>query len=208
MHRVLFFVALLAAAHSVATASATDWRWQLNTLYLGTSSGSLDGYDASDAVLAPAGSINSAVYHSGSADGWSGPNGFYSTDLRAPIPPTPGQSKTWTLYVWTDPSCAWDLTELMWGYSSGTHFPAFDRMTYTLTYVRSADGITVGPAVGTSVLLNQQRQGTWSLPVYRTTDGRTGYVFTLTATVIPEPSSLLALAGGLIGLGSMLRRRR
>jgi hypothetical protein len=44
--------------------------------------------------------------------------------------------------------------------------------------------------------------------VYKTTDGTTGYMFTLTATVIPEPSSLLALLAGLGGFGAMLRRRR
>jgi hypothetical protein len=139
---------------------------------------------------------------------------MYDQDLRSPLDLIPGQSKTWTFYLWATPYYSNIPISLTWVQSY--YKPPFDKMQFTLTYVRApmADGQILPPgdvSVGTSISLNDYRDfgssGTWWFPIYRTTDGRTGYMFTLTATVIPEPTSLLALLSALGGFGVLLRRR-
>ena len=55
-------------------------------------------------------------------------------------------------------------------------------------------GVQGGPDIGSTWHLSQTRYANVALPVFRAPDGREGYVFDLVATVIPEPSSLAALA--------------
>ena len=186
-------------------ASSTDWQWQFNGACFGTGSAAVDGYDSLDRSMSESGAWHCGTFHEQGAD-WSSDTGFYSTDVRAPLQIKPGESKTWTFYVWEDTSQNIVL-ELGWGYTT-VNAPAFSSMNYVLTYVAPAQGVTNGPTVGKSVLLNENPQGTWRLPVYRTEDGRTGYVFSLTATVIPEPSSLLALLAGVAGIGGVAWRRK
>jgi len=205
LHKLFLTTAVLAMC-TLAQASDTDWSWRFNGAYFGTRTAAVDGFDALDQRISQAAATYCGTYHERNLAGWAGDTGFYATDLRAPMPLVPGQSKTWTFFLWEDP--AWNIVlELGWGWNSAAT-PAFNKMTYVLTYVRAAEGIAGGPAVGTSAILNQQQQGTWSFPVYKTTDGRTGYMFTLTATVIPESSSLAAILAGLAGLGAVVRRRR
>jgi hypothetical protein len=174
--------------------------------YFGVDQSASDGFDVADRLIADTYPVHVAIFHEKNVDGWSGDTGFYTTDIRSPLPSVLGQSKTWRFYLWVDPgSTAAPL--FSWGYD--TPAPAFDKILYTLTYVRAAQGITGEKTpVGTSVNLNHAMQGTWLFPRYTTTDGRTGYVFELTATVIPEPSSLLALFSGLAGVGFAVRRKR
>lgn len=208
MKTMLALVILMLAVCTYAHASDTDWSWQFGGTYahFGTATLASDGFDSRDVRIVQTSSVYIGTYHEQDVGGWSGDTGFYSTDLRAPVTLIPGQSKTWTFYLWENPS--WNVVlELMWGFDYPA--PAFNKMLYTLTYVRAAQGITGGNIpVGASVLLNEHTQGTWSFPVYKTTDGRTGYMFEFTATVIPEPSSLLALVGGIAGLGGFVLRRR
>ena len=50
--------------------------------------------------------------------------------------------------------------------------------------------------------------GTITLPYYANYDGLTGYHFRMEFTAVPEPSSLAALGGGVMGLLALRRRRR
>ena len=205
---VVLLLTLLALGVCLpAHASDMDWSWRFGTAYFGTSSSASDNADTQDTLMASPQYWYMATYHETDVDGWTGDTGFYSTDTRSPLPLVAGQSKTWRFYVWKDLSSS-GILEMMWGWSY-PNAPAFDKMEYRLTYVRSANGVTEGSTpVGTSVLLNQYQQGTWSLPVYRTDDGRTGYMFEFSATVIPEPSSLLAVGGGLGAVGGLALRKR
>ncbi len=82
---------------------------------------------------------------------------------------------------------------------------------YELTYLRAAQGVTGGSVtVGTSVVLDnyqQWQQGAWSFPAYSASDGTTGYEFQLTATMVPEPASMVPLLAGLVALALRVRRR-
>jgi len=213
--RTSLVVAILAFTWvTYAWADASNWCWEIGEgqfAYFGTRSSASDGFDQGDQAVTWPQYWCISTYHQRNVDGWAGDTGFYSSDFRSPLAPVPGASKMWTFYLWGDLSLPAQVNhlEFMWGWSYAAA-PAFDKIEYRLTYVRAAEGVTGGDMpVGTSVLLNDYQQGCWGFPVYRTDDGRMGYMFELTARAIPEPTSFLALAGGLAGLGgTALRRRR
>lgn len=189
-----------------ALASYNDWQWQIGTATFGVSDSSSDGFDANDQMVTANPYWYVATYKQYGDSGWTGSSGFYSTDMRSPVPLVLGQSKSWQFYFWADQNCPYTFMEFQWGYDN--HTPAAE-ITYRLTYERAAVGGDSGSTpVGTSFILNSVPQGTWRLPVYKTSDGTNGYVFQLTATVVPEPSSLLALSLSLLPLGLALARKR
>ncbi len=207
METCLFALGVLAVC-CTAHASDSDWQYNFGTAYFGTASSSSDGFDSSDVLM----TSNPTDYYVGTyhneADGWSGPTGFYSTDLRSTLPLTVGQSKTWTFYMWGNPTVNGNpdgFLPLAWGWEVPS------SMQFTLTYMRAPLGPT-GPViwtpvpVGTSTVLEGQSSG-WVFPTYDTTDGTTGYELQFTATVIPEPSSLLALGSSLFCLAGLTIRR-
>jgi hypothetical protein len=80
-------------------------------------------------------------------------------------------------------------------------------MQFQLKLISKPESVVNSPDVGT--IWNIDMPGsTISLPTYRTDNGLTGYHFELSATAVPEPSSLLALFGGLAGVGGFAMRRR
>ena len=176
--------------------------------YYGTCPLASDDYDAWDYAAAAGYYTYIAVYHGPDVDSaaWTGASGFYQDDFRAPITLIPGQSKTWTMYVWATTSLPADATGIRFNWWSDR--PAPHQLSRRLTLKSKPVGITQGPDVGTTWDLASQPIGEALLPVFRTANGLDGYVFEFTATVIPEPSSLLALLAGVAGFGMMLRRRR
>ena len=84
-----------------------------------------------------------------------------------------------------------------------------DWLHATLSLVSKPSGVSDGPTLETIWDLSAQPDGSCiTLPVIRTTNGLDGYVFDFTATVIPEPSSLLALLAGVAGIGGVAWRRK
>jgi hypothetical protein len=151
-------------------------------------------------VLSPD-SVVLGSYQVNGVDGWDGNTGFYGIDMRAPL--APGQSKTWLLYLWaTEGTTASDI-----GVAAHLDVDADSSLQSRLELVQKPAGLAGGPAVGT--VWTTSHTGDIYLPRYKTSNGLNGYGFNLTLTMVPEPSSILALAGGIAGLGGLsLRRRR
>jgi hypothetical protein len=160
-----------------------------------------DGYDGSTADMplsqapAPDAPFYVAVYKTNDLQGWNGENGFYAADTRADL--ALGQTAIEDIYVWAAPGTPAEDIALWQGGTSGQ--PWID---YTLRLVGLPEGITYnGQTVWTGV-------GQAILPFYSTTNGLTGYHFQATYSAVPEPSSLLALAGTIAGFGGILLKRR
>ena len=112
----------------------------------------------------------------------------------------PGETKTWMVYVWAVPgSTASDLS-LSWELP-GDVDPSINAQ---LECIQKPAGITDGPALGTV----WTSPPSFTLPFYTTSDGLTGYGFKFTLTMVPEPSSVLALLCGMGGLVGVILRRR
>jgi len=166
---------------------------------VGTKSGASDLSDSYDALAILGTGWNAGVYHA-QIDGWDGTDGFYRNDYRAPL--LPGESKSWVVYFWaangSTPSNA--SLGFNWSLNSGPD------VVGKVEYIQAPQGIVGGPEVGTVWTTAGDH---WvQLPYYSTSDGLTGYAFKLTLTAVPEPSSILALAGGIAGLGGFVLRRR
>ena len=195
---------------SAVSASVEGWVWDFSHVrYYGTAVDASDGYDSHDQLSNPTAPIRSGVYHTQGVHGWTGPTGFYWRDIRAPLPMIVGTSKTWRIYLWADPTLSPERTTIgMSWFGTGVSAEALEQIEFRLTYVRRAVGVTDDWNVeGDYRILNDWPDGgSWAVPAIRIDNGLDGYVFELKATVIPEPSALIALGVGLAALG--LRRRR
>ena len=169
-------------------------------MQFGARVGSLDGFDSTDLLATPGYGWFAGTYHVNGEDGWLGPTGFYAFDSRAPL--ALGESKTWTFYVWAEPG----TTEAARGFSGNLWTSDPNYIHTVMEYFQKPPGVTGGPELGTT--WTAPAVLTLILPFYSTSDGRTGYGFRLTLTAVPEPSSLLALSGGILGFGALRLRKR
>jgi hypothetical protein len=130
--------------------------------------------------------------------GWNSTTGFYSTDIRETIAPGGGITVD-GLYLWATPDTS--VQNLRVSLGSASYLPEGVKCTLYLTSIPK-DVDYSGPSHWTLGIDEV------SLPYYSTSDGRTGYKFYAVISAVPEPSSILALVGGIAGLGGFALRRR
>ena len=140
-----------------------------------------------------------AIYKENGINGWDGPTGFYGSDDRGLL--QPGQTDIiGDIYLWAGTAVTPQALQL-WT----DQYRLDPGLTYKLRLVQVPVGITyTGPREW------GPNHGTITLPFFATDDFMKGYMFQAEITApVPEPSSLLALAGGLTGVvGYKLKRRR
>lgn len=214
-----FFALLLLLALTTPAMSSTDyWAWSFlleggvqtgaTWGHFGASSDAVDSFDSLDrSYLQPGPQAYFGVLHRTGEDGWTGSSGFYRYDMRSPL--KPGETKTWPFYVWFDPLMDPAAENLILSWL--IVFQDAEPPPGTIVTVRLKSkpiGITGGPAEGTAWVLSSNPTGGVLLPGFRTLDGTQGYLFEMEAVMIPEPSSLIALTGCLLGAAGFVRRRR
>lgn len=204
-------IVLLSGSHACADGPMR-WHVTLQTssggeTWIGVDPGCADGYDGQqplDVTTIPSDYPNLFLYRE-HGPAWAGPTGFYGGDYESPIPA--GGSKTWwDLYLWTG-SASHSPTTSVRMLADGPRPPSGYWARLVLDYVPTSLGWTgpmefTAPLYGTSSFL---------LPVPVVSDGLEGTRMHLTVytTPIPEPSGMMALGMGALGvLAPILRRRR
>ena len=207
-------IVLMTILASQAFAGSGYWDWDFGVYgpdgKIGVTPVTTDGYDGEQPITywdVP--TTYAAIYHEEGINGWDGPTGFYRTDWAALV--IPGQTKTWQIYVWSTPDMPADVA------TAGLFFEnvsigdgVIDNCQFQLRLKWKPSSITDGPEVGTvwNLYAGPGSQYGVSFPTYRTDDGLTGYHFEFSATVVPEPSALIAVLCGIGGLGRFAFRRR
>lgn len=171
-----------------AQAQAVDSYVRLEVVEVGTGCGcrpskfgvrpaATDGYDDTlDATIAErqANEGYAATYHENGPN-WSGTTGFYQHDMRGA--PADGESTSWTVYVWVPETYANSRMELATdGYS-------IREGGFKLRLDTVPAGVEGAPDVGTEWNFSNDKSLTVILPAHKTSDGKTGYVFSLTMTM-------------------------
>lgn len=163
-------------------------------------SGATNGQDSYDIPLYPgpqSNMANVAIYKINGVDGWDSNNGFYALDVRDQL--QPGQTVTVSnICVWAGPQAQGQKIYL-------TQFSGLldQGLSYKLKLISVPTGI------------NYQGPYEWgpgnvniTLPFFSTDDGTKGYKFQAVLTAVPEPSSMLALFGGITAVGGLALKRR
>ncbi len=156
-----------------------------------------DGLDSEDLPLT-FGGLNVAIYKTNGVQGWDSADGFYTIDGRATL--LAGQTAIDDVYAWASSGgLPPGLSTMTFSASGGG-----DGGTLTIELVSVPSGITyTGPTEWTNSV-------NVTLPMYVASDyaaGLTGYHFELINTAVPEPSSIITLAGGMIGMAGFALRR-
>jgi len=201
----LCICALLLPFSTPATADWPTYTWlftvstsdsSAGTLgVFGTQAGASNGYDTMDRLVDPANKAFVGTFWVEGANGWEGPSGVYAHDIRSPA-----AHRSWGLLMWLDLSEAGDSRILLTWHPGVVGVP--DGYLTTLRVQRTPTGVTL-PV--TSWDLSAQPVGQVVLPAVRTSDPHYGY-WLLLDVIVPEPSGLLALAGGISGMLALRRR--
>ena len=140
-------------------------------------------------------------HHTEGAAGWDWQSGWYWADTR-PLP-IPGATKTWpSLYLWAGAEVP--IGDGLIYIKNDSSYFGFPNLTARLRLEYVPESISYnGPWQW-----NLPLTSSIAFPYYRTSDGLTGYRFSISVTLIPEPSGLLTLAGGCLGAAGLVRRRR
>ena len=208
---VLFLISITAAAIS---ASATNWEgvfapgpdWG-GGMHFGARPGYTDGYDGQSPVeLDGISGVLVKLYRT-----WGGSPAFYTSDYESPIPA--GESKIWSdIWLWSQ-----NYTPVLGSQTRiwiDREFAAPSGYWGRLFLDYVPDGLDWAEPWYYDFPLDDGGISSFLLPVPITDNPYdpmqvTRMHLTVYTTPIPEPSSLLALGGGLIGLaGLALRRRR
>jgi hypothetical protein len=208
MNKFALALALVLTASAAVAQSPYSYylHYHSNTLQkaiLQSNPESVLGYDKWDAGLGNPpwfgpDSITVAVHKENGKYGWDADSEYLVKESRSPL--ASNQTEVFEdIYLWAQPAAAPGNLGL-----SIYQYNLAPGVTYTLRLVAIPQGVTyTGPTEWTGM------HDPITLPFYSTDNPLTGYRFRAEFTAIPEPSSLLALFGGLAGLGGMrLRRRR
>jgi hypothetical protein len=169
-----------------------------DNIAFGTASGWTVGYDGEVRLSVSAKQSYCGIYKQNGQDGWNGSTGWYEQDIRPAI--SAGETVVENVYLWAGTLAPAGDLHLYQVYS-----PILaEGMTYSLRLVQIPVGVTyTGPTEW------GPDHGTIILPFYATDNPLTGYKFEAEITApVPEPSSILALAGGIAGLGGLAMRRK
>ncbi|MEI6915905.1 MAG: PEP-CTERM sorting domain-containing protein [Armatimonadota bacterium] len=159
----------------------------------------IDGWDGERLwPLTRQDSVYALFWRQSGVNGWNGPTGYFVNDFRGPV--APGQTKIVdNLYLWAEPEVPQQplvLQPLLLYFGP-------DILSYKLRLVSVPAGITYnGPYVWYGI------HGDIMLPYYSSADGSTGYRFQAEISTVPEPSVLVTLFAGLMGVASVWRRQR
>ena len=210
---IVFTVLFLVSGHAPAGAGTADfWRtfiapthdYIVAPTWIGAQPWCQDGYDEQLLVNVGGGSGIALLHYRQEGPGWSGPEGFYLEDYESPIPA--GASHTWSnIYLWAqDYAVPGGTADIRFG----LEFP-YPPPGYTAHLVLDYVPESLEWTGQTDFWLDLTQGSVITLPVLEVSDGLQGTRMHLTVYApVPEPSSLIALAGGLAGLGGLTLRRR
>lgn len=212
---ILALLAFLSAGSSTQADPLGSWYLSLSGTgdpwgekWLGVSPGWSDGYDVGEQAPSTDGLTGGFLrFYKETGPDWSGPSGFYVADIRSPI--QEGGSKTWS------DMCAWAQNTPLDGSQAWLRVvpdnglpPEGYRATLAIDYVPPSLTWT-GPWSYDFEIGSIQ---TLLIPVPLADDPLDPNQVArmhIVVYAVPEPSSLLALAGSVFGLGVFrLRRRR
>jgi len=188
----------------------TDWRIFASVYFgfcgtmFGVSPSSADGYDGQSS-WDPTGQSGAALmlYRENGAN-WSGPTGFYYIDLTSPL--SDGSSYTWNnIYMWAQNyTVPGGVGQLMISPDYPVA-PSYYNFQLVLDYVPEYMNWT-----GPRVFEFRRGGGLFNVPIPTVTNPLDGVRMHLTvyAGPIPEPSSLLTLAGAALTTAGFAWRKR
>jgi len=112
--KVVCCIAAIVVIGTSACGKSCAWSWRIGNAYFGAAGDALDDYDSSDRLLNMPRPYYVATYHTPGSAGWSGDEGYYWMDTRSQLALVPGESKTWTFYMWADSTSGGTNLQLAW----------------------------------------------------------------------------------------------